>query len=281
MKMKNSRGCGMTKYMIFDIHHHVGALDTGGGGPIWKVEGDYTQRVQIMDKFGVRAAAVMPSSQYLRPNGIPDTCALNDLVADYRNRYRDRFPVALGTVEPLHGEEAGVQEIRRLIEKLHMNGVVWHHRFQGTFINDKRMHPLLRTLAEYQVPAFIHLFGESAMEDPWGLEALAEEHPQITFVALDAFSGSTQSKVVMRIAKRCPNVFLETGITFPLGRIIEEVVANIGSERVLFGTDLYVAPLMYLHPDVLYQILDAPTLTDQDKHNIFWNNAQRLFKLEV
>ncbi len=274
----------MTKFTIFDIHQHVGALDIGGtetGSGPWKSAEDYAKRVQILDKFNIRAAAVMPSSQYLRPNGIPDTCAMNDLVADYRNRYRDRFPIAMGTVEPLYGEEAGVKEIRRIAEKLHLNGVVWHHRYQGTFINDKRMPAFLRTLAEYQLPAFIHVFAESTMEAPWGVEALAEQHPQVTFIALDAFSGTTQSRYMIGIAKRCPNVLLETGVTFPLGRIIEEVVANIGSERVLFGTDLYLTPLMYLYPDVLYQILEAPTLTEQDKQNILWNNAKKLFRLEA
>ena len=274
----------MTKFTIFDSHQHVGSLDVGGretGGSVWKSEEDYANRVQILDKFDIRAAAIMPSSQYLRPNGIPDTCAMNDLVADYRNRYRDRFPIAMGTVEPLYGEEAGVKEIRRIAEKLRLNGVVWHHRYQGTFINDKRMHAFLRTLAEYKLPAFIHVFAESTMEAPWGVEALAEQHSQVTFIALDAFSGTTQSRYMIGIAKRCPNVLLETGVTFPLGRIIEEVVANIGSERVIFGTDLYLSPLMYLYPDVLHQILEAPTLTEQDKQNILWNNAKRLFRLEA
>ena len=274
----------MTKFTIFDIHQHIGSFDISGretGGGAWNSEEDYAKRVQLLDKFGIRAAAVMPSSKYLRPNGIPDTCAMNDLVADYRNRYRDRFPIAMGTVEPLYGEEACVKEIRRIAEKLHLNGVVWHHRYQGTFINDKSMHAFLRTMTEYQLPAFIHIFAESTMEAPWGLEALAEQHPQVTFIALDAFSGSTQSKYMIGIAKRCPNVLLETGVTFPLGRIIEEVVADIGSERVLFGTDLYLAPQMYLYPDVLYQILEAPTLREQDKQNILWNNTKRLFRLEA
>jgi predicted TIM-barrel fold metal-dependent hydrolase len=273
----------MTKFNVFDIHQHVGSLDIGGreaGSVVWKSDEDYAKRVQILDKFGVRAAAVMPSSQYLRPNGIPDTCAMNDLVADYRNRYRGRFPVAMGTVEPLYGEEAGVREIRRIAEKLRLDGIVWHHRYQGTFINDRRMHAFLQVMAEYHLPAFIHVFAESTMEAPWGVEALAEKHPHVTFIALDAFSGNTQTQYMIAIAKRCPNVLLETGVTFPLGRIIEEAVVNLGSERLLFGTDLYLAPLMYLYPDVMHQILEAPTLTDQDKQNIFWNNASKLFRLE-
>jgi predicted TIM-barrel fold metal-dependent hydrolase len=38
---------------------------------------------------------------------------------------------------------------------------------------------------------------------------------------------------------------------------------------------------MYLYPDVLHQILEAPTLTEQDKQNILWNNAKRLFQLDA
>lgn len=274
----------MSDFTVFDIHSHIGALDIGGGegeGGAWNIEEDYAQRVQAMDRFGIRAAAVMPSSQYLRPNGIADTRAVNDLMAEYRNRYRQRFPVALGTVEPLHGEKAGVEEIRRIAEKLKLDGIVWHHRFQGAFISDRRMHPFLRTVAEYRLPAFVHVFAESTMEAPWGLEALAEQHPDVTFVAIDAFSGATQSRYMMGIAKRCPNVLLETAAAFPLGRIIEEFVASLGSERLLFGTDLYLNPPMYHYPHVLYEILQAPTLTDEDKQNIFWNNAQRLFRFSL
>lgn len=283
----------MDKFPIFDIHQHLGILEISqqhlarleigrestDRSP-WRSEEDYARRVQILDKFGIRAAGVMPSPQYLRPKGIADTCAMNDSVADYRNRYRDRIPVALGTVEPLYGEEPGVEEIRRIAEKLHLDGVVWHHRFQGTFINDQKMHAFLRTMAEYRLPAFIHVVNESGMEAPWGLEALAEQHPQVTFVALDALSGITQSRYMMGIAKRQPNILLETGMAILMLRIIEEFVLQLGSERLIFGTDLYLKPLIYHTPHVLYEILAAPTLTEQDKKNILWNNAQKLFQLK-
>ena len=81
----------MEKLAVFDIHHHVGSFDISLGNPDrgpWKAEDDYAERAGVLDKLGIQAAAVMPSSQYLRPHGIPDTCAMNDLVADYRNRYR-------------------------------------------------------------------------------------------------------------------------------------------------------------------------------------------------
>jgi predicted TIM-barrel fold metal-dependent hydrolase len=271
----------MMEFPIFDTHQHVGALDVGssGGGGTLSPEEDYTRRIEVMDRFGLRAGAIMPSLQYPRPNGIVDTRAINDLVAGYRDRHRDRFPVALGTVEPLHGEAVAVEEIRRLAEDLHLDGVVWHHRFQGTFISHAAMHPLQRKLAEYRLPAVIHLFAESTMEAPWGLEALAERHPDVTFVGLDAFTGVTHAQYATGVARRCPNVLLETAGAFPLGRLLDEFVERLGSTRLLFGTDLYLAPPMWHRPYGMYEVLDSTVLTDEDKRNIFWNNAARLFGL--
>lgn len=272
----------MHDFVIFDAHQHVGDLAIGDASQQrkgWDADGDREQRLKMMDKAGIQSAMVLPSLQYLRPNGAADTRQINDLAAEYRERYRDRFPTAGGTVEPLHGVEAGLEEIRRIAEELKLDALVWHHRFQGTFINDPSMKPFLEAAARYGLPAYIHLFAESTMEAPWGLEALAEAHPEVAFIALDAFSGVTQARYIMGIAKRCPNVYVETACVFPLGRLIEQFVAAFGSERVLFGTDLYVSPPMYNHPHVLHEILEAPTLTDQDKRNIFFDNARRLFKL--
>jgi predicted TIM-barrel fold metal-dependent hydrolase len=76
-------------------------------------------------------------------------------------------------------------------------------------------------------------------------------------------------------------VVFETACVFPLGRILEEFVSRFGSERLVFGTDLYLSPPMYNHPHVLYEVLEAPSLTEQDRHNIFWNTARRLFGLPL
>jgi predicted TIM-barrel fold metal-dependent hydrolase len=270
-------------YKIFDVHQHVGDLAIGGGEARrgWDAERDHAQRVPVMDRYGIHSASVLPSLQYLRPNGVADTRRINDLAAAYRSQFQDRFPIAAGTVEPLHGVEPGVEEIRRIAEDLKLNALVWHHRFQGTFINDPSMHPFLDAAAHYRLPVYIHLFAESTMESPWGLEALAERHADVRFIALDAFSGSTQARYMMGIAQRCPNVLFETACVFPLGRILEEFVGRFGSERLVFGTDLYLSPPMYNHPHVLYEVLEAPSLTDADRRNIFWNNARRLFGLPL
>jgi hypothetical protein len=50
---------------------------------------------------------------------------------------------------------------------------------------------------------------------------------------------------------------------------------------ILFDTDFYLDPVMYHYPHVLHEILEAPTLSEHEKQNIFWNNGQRHLRLEV
>lgn len=265
---------------VFDIHQHVGLLSVSdrveGGETSLDIDKDYRRRIEIMDRFGVSKGAIMPALQYERPNGQADTRRINELMAEYKRRYADRFPIAIGTVEPLHGEELGLAELERMKHELHLDGVVWHHRFQGVFMADRRMRPFLRKAEELGMPAFVHLFAESTMEAPWGLEVLADAFPGVTFIAIDAFSGYTQTRYMLSLGKRYRNVLFETAALFPLGRLIEEFVEQLGSERIVYGSDLYLDPLMYNVPHVLEEIR-AAAITPQDRENILWNNACRLF----
>jgi predicted TIM-barrel fold metal-dependent hydrolase len=239
---------------------------------------DYALRTAALDRFGFAAAIAMPSLQYARPRGYDDTHALNNAIAAYRDQFRERFPVALGTVEPLAGVDIGKREIARAATDLKLDGIVWHHRFQGVFLGDVRMHALLDACAEYALPAFIHVIADSNMEAPWLLEELYHAHPDVQFVALDAFSGLTQIRYIMAMAERCPKLMFDTALAMPVGRAIEDFVRRFGSERLLFGTDLYLSPQpLYVYPHILREILDAPTLTDDHRRDIFWNNAERLF----
>lgn len=266
---------------IFDAHQHLGALDLVLPEiPSWRDE-DLDElgarRTEHLDRFGVTAAALMPALQYERPYGITDTMAMNDRMAEFRRRFSDRFPVAIGTVEPLYGLEVARVELRRLIEDLRLDGVAWHSRFQGTHLADPRMHALIDELAQYDVPAFVHVMSESTLEAPWALEEIALAHPEVTIVACDGFSGITQTRYIFGVAERCPNVLFDTAMCVPLGRPLEAFVERFGAERLLFGTDVYTEPDQYAHSAVLDE-LRASELSEAQLEQILWGNAARLFE---
>ncbi|MDF2047644.1 MULTISPECIES: amidohydrolase family protein [Microbacterium] len=265
---------------IIDTHHHVGELALGMGEEGTTVDGASIRPVEVhaamLDQFGLTAACVLPGFQYDRSEGIASTRALNDGIVAYRNSLPSRFPLALGTVEPLHRDSLCRDEVARLVDECRIDGLAWHTRYQGVALSDRRMHVLIDLATEHGLPCYLHLFSESGLEAPWSLLDLATAHPDATLVALDGFSGATQIRYLFDIAERCPNVLFDTAICFPLLRPLDEFVGRFGSERLLFGTDSYAQPLLYNTPSVMHELL-ASDMPQEDLENIMWRNLLRVF----
>jgi uncharacterized protein len=263
---------------IFDIHHHLGSL-TGGSlqeGEGWQ-ERDYSNRVRIMEANGVTRAAILAATGYIQAEGIKDTMRCNDTVAAYRRREPKRFPVACGTVEPLHGARS-LGELERIKHELHLEGVVWHNRFQGVPVDHDLMRPLLKKVSELELVPLIHTNAESNMEAVWRLERLALEFPQLTLVSMDALTTNANSQLALDIAKRTPNILFDTAHVRG-SRYVRQFVESVGSHRLVFGSLFYSYPASYEHCATLEEI-KAANISDEDKENIFARNAKRLFKLE-
>jgi uncharacterized protein len=267
---------------VLDLHQHVGALvvHADGNDVAATREGDQKQRRAMMRRFGVTQAALAPSLQYERPDGWRDTCVLNDAVAAYRDSDPEWFPLAFGTVDLLSGAANCRAELNRIATDLSMAGVMWHHRYQGMFLDDRRMHPLLETAGELGLTVAVHLFADSAMEAPDALERLALAHPDLTILTLDAFTAFAQIKALLPILVRCPNLVLDTAGVFPLGRLVDIVVDAIGSDRLVFGSDMYASPKMWNYPAGLLEVCTSEQLDAAQKADILYDNAAALFGLK-
>jgi len=67
------------------------------------------------------------------------------------------------------------------------------------------------------------------------------------------------------------NVYVDTsGINSSRNAVVEYTVERVGSERILFGTDTYA-------PGFQRGRIDYALISDKDKENILFRNAQRLF----
>ena len=263
---------------IFDIHHHLGSLT---GGSLQEEAGwqdqDYNNRVRIMQANGVTMSAILAATGYIQADGIKDTMRSNDTVAAYRKRDPKRFPVACGTVEPLHGARS-LGELERMKHELHLAGVVWHNRFQGVAIDHQLMRPLLRKVSELGLVPIVHTNAESNMEAVWRLERLALEFAELTFVSLDALTTNVNSQLVLDIAKRTPNILFDTAHVRGAG-YVRQFVETVGSHRLVFGSLFYSHPASYEHSATLEEVKSAK-ISDEDRTKILSRNAKKLFKLE-
>ena len=265
---------------ILDVHHHVGdasaALAMPGMPAAAGSSDELRIRLETMDRNGVDRAIVTPGHSYLRPDGLADTRRVNDGIAAYRDAHPDRFAAALGIVEPLYGR-AGDAELHRIREEMGFVGVSIHTRFQGVATDSPLVMAQLAVMAELGLVPFVHCVAEASEEALWRVQAVAKAFPELRIVVLDCFSSYEQGAQALHAAEASPNLIFDTSLAYTVDPIVR-LIRRYGSERVVFGTDLYSHPLGYARSFVLEQLLDSG-LPPEDLQAVLAGNAERLFGL--
>ncbi len=265
----------------FDVHQHLEASEdifSDFAAAATLIRRDYAIRTEIMDENGIGQSVMMVSTQYNKARGIENTKKLNDLVATYVEKHSDRFPVGIGTVEPTHGE-VSLKELERMARDLKFRGVVWHHAHAGVSIDDPLMRPLLKQMAALDLIPFIHVY-RKPLESLWMLEALAGEFPALTFVGLAGFAGVDDRAQALHVLKRTTNILFDTGPVFWRGEpAVESFVESFGSDRLLFGSDLYAMRPSYRRASTTLDIVRNSRIIPEDKAKILYGNTRKLLKV--
>lgn len=265
------------RFRIVDAHHHVGdahaslGLGAAGGG-----SSEAATRLATMDRHGVDAAVVIPGHGYLRPEGLADTRRVNDGIAAYRDAHPGRFAAAVGIVEPYHGS-AGYAELGRVRDELGLVGISFHARFQGVSTDSPLIRALLERMGEHGLVPFVHAMGEAYGEPLWQVQALARDFPDLSFLVLDCFSDFEQCRQALVVAEETPNLVFDTSLAYTFD-LVEPFLRRFGPGRLVFGTDLYSAPLGYRRTHVLGQILDCD-VADDVKQAVLADTLERLLGL--
>ena len=275
-----------TGFEILDVHHHVGnAFRALGGDDDATPDLDEAEferielasRLEIMDRSSVQQAIVIPGHGYHRPNGIADTRVENDAIAAYRDRTPNRFPGAVGIVEPRDGA-AGLAELERCKSELGLVGISFHTRFQGVSLDSQWVLTYCSRMAELGLVPVLHAMNETPEEALWKLAVVARSVPDTPVLALDAFGSYEATRECFFIAEVAPNIIFDTSLSYNFD-FAEDFAVRFGAHRVVFGTDLYSYPVGRRISHLLEQI-KASSLDDDDKQAILAGNARRLFGLD-
>jgi predicted TIM-barrel fold metal-dependent hydrolase len=133
------------------------------------------------------------------------------------------------------------------------------------------MRPLIRQARDLKLIPFIHC-RQPEHEALWRLESLAEEFPDVTFVALDTFTTGEDREQAAQILQRRTNILCDTGAcVYNAERTIETFVKRFGAERLLVGSDS--APSLNL------QIVRNAQISPQEKQMVLSGNARKLLNL--
>jgi len=124
----------------------------------------------------------------------------------------------------------------------------------------------------------IHAMDETPEEALWKLAALARDFPGLPILVLDAFGSYESTRQCFFLAEIAENLLFDTSLSYNFD-FIEEFAVRFGAERVVFGTDLYSAPVGRRISHLLPQIL-ASDLSAEEQARILGGNARKLFGLK-
>lgn len=240
---------------VIDFHGHVGRWDRYG------MDDDPALLLHAMDRAGVDVACVF---NIFHPDGV----TANDLTARYVARHPDRF-IGFAYVSPLLA--AGmIAELAHAVDDLGLRAIKLYPPYTPWPLHEAPWHPIYRFAHERGLTVLFHTGPEPQSLPKW-IDAIAGDYPHANFVAGHAGNTPAERAQAIAAARNHPNVYLETCSTFRTPGVIEQLVAEAGADRVLFGSD---QPLMDPRPQ-LGKIITAQ-ISDDAKRQIIGLNARRL-----
>jgi len=161
-------------------------------------------------------------------------------------------------------------------------GVKMHPEDHRCYITDEKYEPLWKIAIEKNIPVLSHTWNPDVASssqkyaDALLFESIAKKYPGLKVILGHAGAKDYYYYKVIKMLKKNidKNIFIDiAGDIFYRG-MVELFVSEIGSEKILFGSDSpWTDPLL-----TLLSVLRA-NISKKDKQNIFYNNAADLFNL--
>lgn len=185
-------------------------------------------------------------------------------------------------IDPSHPASFIEEELDRVLSHREIRGIKLEIDVNA---RDERLDPVMGKARQYGVPVLHHCwymsfwhqpkegeYYQRHRSEPHDIANLASRHPDVKIIMahLDGCGMLGVQDVLPH-----PNIYIDTSGGQPFTGILEYAVNSIGSERILFGSDLMGRGL----GSQLARVHGAQ-ISPSDKQKILHENAMKLFELE-
>ena len=241
---------------ILDFHAHMDIFE-GGRMPRPSPE----EMMVTMDRAGSLLAC------FCSHNALCVPALDRDFDLNIAKKYPDRFKayriVSSNNLDPQ-------KDLKRVDEnREHYVGFKFHADFYSVPLSDPRHNPYWEYADDNKLLILCHTWGGSRYDGAGEVCKILDKYKNIAFIAGHCFHKSWREAV--ETALKYPNLYLELTALHDDRGPLDLFVQKLGSERILFGTDL---PWFSTHHGI-GAVLSA-NMTDEDRRNIFYRNGVKL-----
>jgi len=242
---------------IIDCHAHLGPYN------VFHIpHNDAEGMLKPMDKMGVQQACISAIASIG-----PDYKLGNDLVAKAVKEHPERF-IGYAVVNPNYPWDMEA-ELKRCFRELGMRAIKLHTELHGYPIDGPNYRPALEYANSNRLVVLSHGWGS-----PETLERLSQEYPGANLIVAHggAWNGRSPNRI-LQIAKTRSNVFLDTAGSLVYLGGLEQLVKEVGAEKVLYGSDFPFQDSYAMMGGIIYA-----KISDEDKEKILGLNTANLLK---
>ncbi|HBG75327.1 amidohydrolase family protein [Eubacteriales bacterium mix99] len=250
------KGLPLHEIPVIDCHNHIG---------LWKAfhipDPSAEGMLSGMNRLGIDKVCVTAHSSIG-----PDYHFGNDMVMDAVARYPDRF-LGYVTVNPNYPEDME-QEIRRCLPVKGFIGIKLHPSCHGSAVDNTNYTAAFEAAQKGKLPILIHIWGRENVAD---VDRLSDRYPDAQFIMAHAGGDVLSMGYALEVAGRHANVYVDVAVSTAYEGNVEWFVREIGSKKVLFGTDM-----PFLDPRPTFGRVGMAEIGEEEKKDIFGGNMQRI-----
>ncbi len=248
---------------VIDAHAHM-----GGWKGIYFPHALPGQMAASMDRAGVKLVVFSHHAALSSPDVM--NRASVDAVRAWPGRFRaycvfhPRYP------EKAHEELAGYDRFPDVYVGLKLHGDM-----HGVAYTDPRYAPAWQFADRRELPVLVHSWGTSPNNGTAVMREIAASYPRVKLILGHSLHNLWSDAVAL--AREHPRVYLDLcAVLDERTGVLERFAGEVGSERILFGTDIPWFDFHYYIAGVL-----AAEISEQDMRNILSRNAQKLFGVSL
>lgn len=212
----------LDSFEVIDIHGHMGYWFNFS---IPEVSDE--SLVRSMDCYGIDISLVSATASIA-----DDFVYGNDLVCELLRKYPDRFAGYIG-LNPLYPKEVDAELERCWYGKEVFVGLKIHPEVHSYDFDSPICNGIYKFANAKSCPVLIHVWGKA---NAIRCIKIADRFPEMTLI-MGHSGGPDSFTEAVEVGRRCPNVYLDLTGSWMYEGVLEYFVSEIGSKRIVFGTD--------------------------------------------
>jgi uncharacterized protein len=252
-------------YEIIDTHLHLGELAYFN-----TIADTDKQIIDILKRLRVKKA-IFSHSGSLATFDFGFKKTINIL-----NKY-EKFLYAYLVFNPNLYKES-LDLLKKNIKKDGLVGVKIHPSWHKTYPHDERYRLFWEHANRNNLVILTHSWNpdvankDQKYSDPFLFEKILKKYKNIKLILAHAGGRGNYLFKTIELLKKFSNLYVDFAGDIFVPNLLEHYVGKVGSERILFGTDMPWSDIRY-H---IIRVVDSD-ISEEDKINIFINNATKLF----